>query len=132
MNDYLLTLRPATIGTYPTRDAAGRDLRPTVIEDHWPPRRTPDNRNHYATVRYPEPLNFERIWRYDLLPVDQVEMAHYTFWLYADRDDARATESEAEWLGLGIDWLTRWVTDEPLGTAAVIILQAQQPQAQKA
>lgn len=125
MNDYILTLRPVTIGTYPTHDTTGRALQPSIVDSFFPPQRTPDNRNHYGTVRYPEPLPFEYVWHYDLLPADEVERAHYTFWLYADRDAQRAAEIEEDWLTAGDAWLTQWCANEPLGEAALTILHAQ-------
>jgi len=91
MADYTLTLRPISIGTYPTTDPA-----PEIVADNYPAKRA-DWGNDYGTLRYAAPLSFERIWRYDLRPVDDVERAKYAFWLYADRDAARAAEMEADW-----------------------------------
>jgi hypothetical protein len=91
MSAYTLTLRPISIGTYPTA--------PDPIErvaDNYPPIRR-DWGNDYGTLRYAEPLPFDRVWRYDLRPCDPVERAHYTFWLHADRDAIRAGEDECMW-----------------------------------
>ena len=86
---YHLTLRPASIGCYPDRRTNGTPLTAEIIESHWPPKRV-DNRNLYAVIAYDEPLEFDRIWRYDLLPADKLEAARYGFWLDSDRkwDDA--------------------------------------------
>ena len=94
---YHLTLRPASIGCYPDRRTNGTPLTAEIIESHWPPKRA-DNRNLYAVVAYAEPLEFERIWRYDLIPADPVERAHYAFWEYYDRNADDVAQGEAEWL----------------------------------
>jgi hypothetical protein len=81
MHLYHLTLRPPSIGCYPDRDNAGQPLVPVITASYWPPRRV-DNHNLYGTVGYPAPLEFDRIWRYDLTPDDAVERARYGFWEY--------------------------------------------------
>jgi len=94
---YHLTLRPADIGCYPDRNSAGARIEAEIIESHWPPKRA-DNRNLYAVIAYAEPLEFDRIWRYDLLPADPVERAHYAFWEYYDRHTLEAMIYEETWL----------------------------------
>lgn len=126
MPDYYLTLRPATIGTYPKELLDGTALAPEIIADHWPPKRTPDGWNHYATVRYPTTLPFERIWRYDLRPADAVEAAHYRFWLEANRDDTYAAEMEAEWLAVDQAQLADLAQHDNRAHAALRILAARQ------
>ena len=93
---YNLTLRPPSIGCYPDRDNAGQPLQAEIVADYWPPKRV-DNHNLYAVVAYPEPLEFERIWRYDLLPADKLEEARYGFWLDSDRDYAFAADRTHAW-----------------------------------
>ena len=93
---YNLTLRPASIGCYPDRRTNGTPLIAEIIESHWPPKRV-DNHNLYAVVAYDEPLEFDRIWRYDLLPADKLEAARYGFWLDSDRDYAEADRSTRQW-----------------------------------
>jgi hypothetical protein len=99
MPDYILTLRPASIGCYPDRDNAGHPLTATIVESHWPPKRV-DNRNLYAVVAYVEPLEFDRIWRYDLLPADKLEEARYGFWLEAGRSWDDADTDARQWCEL--------------------------------
>lgn len=124
MNDYHLTLRPVTIGTYPTHDViTNRNLEPTIVDSFYPPQRTPDGRNHYGTVRYPAPLPFERIWRYDLLPADKVERAHYVFWLHCDRDAEAAQEWEREWLAADLETLQALAPNDPVASAALDLLE---------
>lgn len=121
MPDYYLTLRPASIGTYPTYSQDGRSLHPEIVADYWPPRRTPEGWNHYATVRYAEPLPCERIWRYDLRPAAAVEAAHYVFWREGMDVDQQA-ELEREWLSAGRDLLVRQAPYNNLAQAALVLL----------
>ena len=93
---YNLTLRPASIGCYPDRRTNGTPLTAEIMESHWPPKRV-DNHNLYATVAYAEPLEFDRIWRYDLTPADKLEAARYGFWLDSDRDYAFAAVRTHAW-----------------------------------
>ena len=92
---YRLTQRPASWGTYPDES---RGYEPEITEEHWPPRVGLDGRNHYATVQYPEALPFDMIWRYDLIPSNAVEAAHYLFWDESKRDAIYAAENEKRWL----------------------------------
>lgn len=93
---YHLTLRPADIGCYPDRRTNGTPLAAEIVEQHWPPKRV-DNHNLYATVAYQEPLELDRIWRYDLTPADKLEAARYGFWLDSDRNFAEADRSTRQW-----------------------------------
>jgi len=78
-------------------------------------------------VRYAAPLSFEKVWRYDLRPVDDVERAKYTFWLYADRDAGRASEDECEWRGAcaaDLAEVARLAAYDNLAAAALILWEA--------
>lgn len=122
---YRLTLRPASISCYPTQDADGNPLTHEITETHWPPVRTPDGRNHYATVAYAAPLSFAQVWHYDLQPVDAVEAARYLFWAYYDRDPDKVARALPLWLRLPAEHLRRMVADgnDALRAAAALVIQ---------
>ncbi len=40
----------------------------------------------FGWVQYSQPLTFEDCWKYELLPDDPIEYAHFAFWLFGDRD----------------------------------------------
>lgn len=120
MPDYTLTLRPISIGTYPT------DPAPVIMAQHYPPKRAAWG-NDYGTLRYAEPLPFDRVWRYDLRPVAPVERAHYNFWLLADRNAARAIELELDWrtgCAENLAEVQRLAVNEPAAAAALILWEA--------
>ncbi len=108
---YRLCLRPASIGCYSERDADGNPLTHEITETHWPPVRTPDGRNHYATVAYAEPLTFAQVWHYDLQSVDAVEAARYLFWEYYDRGPDKVAYALPLWLRLPAEHLRQMVAD---------------------
>jgi hypothetical protein len=113
MNEYYYINRPPGIGCQP--DGFDIDTRET-----WMPRRRVGDRYFLGTVSYPEPLDPEDVWQYELYPVDPVERAECTFWCTHDpslrqeyldtpREDL---ESMAEFCGLS--------------QAALVILKAQE------
>ena len=124
MNHYRLTLRPASIGCYPACDDDGNPLTPTVTETHWPPVRTPDGRNHYATVAYATPLTFDQVWHYDLQPVDAVEAARYFVWHHYDRQQTLVDQYLPQWLRMARADLHRVADDGSAIAAAALVLQA--------
>lgn len=86
MAKYHLIYRPPMYGTipdgfsqykeiYPSRDTelTGGLIRPT-----------------FGWVEYADPLPFEKIFSYELLPDDPVERARFRLWNYADRDTEKA------------------------------------------
>ena len=95
MNKYHLVLRPISIGTYPTPV----DNPMTVVCDAFPPRKW-GRYNDYGVVGYKYPLNFEDIWRKDLVPDDPIENAKYTLWRECDRDGCRWYATLSEYMAL--------------------------------
>jgi hypothetical protein len=57
-----------------------------------------ETRHALGWVKYPEPLDHLRAWRFDLHPADPVELAHYAFWMAGDMDEAEAQYMEADYL----------------------------------
>jgi hypothetical protein len=50
----------------------------------------------FGWVEYPEPLTFETCFKWDLRPDNQIECAHYDFWIDNNRNQADADWSESE------------------------------------
>jgi len=50
----------------------------------------------FGWVEYPEALDFETCFKWDLMPDEPVELAHYIFWSFASRnaDDAKYYEDD--------------------------------------
>lgn len=123
---YAVTLRPVNYGHYPDSDkATGESLNPQIIAAYDPPRLLPNGRYNYGTVAYPKPLPFDRIWHFDLRPLDPVEAARYLFWLEANRDEDRAQHMLDIYLSQSFDWLVSQsdVQHNALA-AAVLTIQA--------
>lgn len=70
---YYLLNRPPDIGTHPAGETA---------REVWAPsREIPGSaRCAHGWVEYPEPLPFDEVWRYELLPADEDEVDRYYDW----------------------------------------------------
>jgi hypothetical protein len=70
---YYFLNRPPAIGTHPAGE---------VARECWLPRRDipGTERPAYGWVDYPEPLDFEQVWRYELFPADPAEVDAYWDW----------------------------------------------------
>jgi hypothetical protein len=110
-----------SIGCYP--EPAGMTWE--FGEYHYPPIRK-EWGNDYGTIIYSKPLEFDKIWRYDLRPADPVERAKYMFWLHADCDEVCAADLLADYLYVGRDNLINLAENRCDGLApfAIILLDA--------
>lgn len=52
----------------------------------------------FGWVQYPQPLTFEDCWKYELLPDDPIEYAHYTFWLFGERNAEEGAYHEKDYM----------------------------------
>lgn len=52
----------------------------------------------FGSVQYSQPLTFEDCWKFDLLPDDPIEYAHFTFWLFCSRDADEAAYYEKDYI----------------------------------
>jgi len=52
----------------------------------------------FGWVQYSQPLTFEDCWKFDLLPDDPIEYAHYTFWLFGERNAEDGAYHEKDYL----------------------------------
>ena len=52
----------------------------------------------FGWAQYSQPLTFEECWKYDLLPDDPIEYAHYTFWLFGERDADEGAYHEKDYI----------------------------------
>ncbi len=70
---YYLINRPPSIGTHPAGE---------IDREVWIPRRTIPNteRDCYGWVEWAEPLDFEQVWGYEMLPADDDEFERYYDW----------------------------------------------------
>lgn len=73
---YFLVLRPPWIGTHPDGSVA--------MEQWQPVRKIKEGERWHAHgwVEYEKPLDFEKIWKYDLRPEDEYELKAYEAWRY--------------------------------------------------
>jgi hypothetical protein len=78
---YFLTHRPPGIGCQPEGDLA---------RETWVPRREIPNGEAVAfgSVTYGAPLTWEQLWKYELLPEEEVERLLYYLWQELGRDEA--------------------------------------------
>jgi hypothetical protein len=70
---YYSTLRPP--GTFAVPDGV-------ILREIWGRVRTVHGTSirAHGWVEYPEPLDFEKVWRFDLLPADEEELKVYSEW----------------------------------------------------
>lgn len=113
---YYYLLRPPSIGCQPQ----GGINRETFT--YFGPVEALDGMKAHGWVEYDEPLEFDQIWRFDLMPANELERAKYRLWLYADRDPERVQRWLNECAGKGIDWLSQQVDAWPPATFAMVIL----------
>jgi len=52
----------------------------------------------FGWVQYSQPLSFEDCWKFDLLPDDPIEYAHFAFWLFGNRDAKEAAYYEKDYI----------------------------------
>ena len=52
----------------------------------------------FGWVQYSQPLSFEDCWKFDLLPDDPIEYAHFSFWLFGSRDAKEAAYYEKDYI----------------------------------
>ena len=52
----------------------------------------------FGWVQYSQPLSFEDCWKFDLLPDDPIEYAHFSFWLFGNRDAKEAAYYEKDYI----------------------------------
>jgi len=52
----------------------------------------------FGWVQYSQPLTFEDCWKFDLLPDDPIEYAHYTFWLFGERNAEDGAYHEKDYM----------------------------------
>ena len=112
---YYYRNRPPGIGCQPS--GFDPDTR-----ECWHPRRGVRGLLYHGQVSYSEPLKFEQVWRYELVPADPVENAEYAFWQELDpgydmRDDYLSTPREQ---------LQQLARHDVLAGAALVILDAQE------
>lgn len=86
---YLFCNRPPFIGTHP--DGA-------LQYEAWQPTRQVNGRWFHGWVEYSAPLAFDKLWHYDLFPVDVVEQARYVIWNWAGRKQSDADDWLADYL----------------------------------
>jgi hypothetical protein len=88
MFKYYYLLRPPGIGCQPDN---------SIEREYWQPVRDipiPDTSRHaHGWVTYADKLDIEVVWKYDLLPDNELERLNYLLWLHADRD-----YKERDWL----------------------------------
>lgn len=87
---YFYTLRPPDYGCQPDGWTAREGGLPKKT---WISARGPINA--FGWVEYADALPLDRAWRYDLLPADSVEYAHYIFWEFSGRDLTAAQGDES-------------------------------------
>lgn len=100
MYKYYYINRPFDIGCQPDGYNMIPDTKhPEILvpdkEDYYPAKEytlpSGYSGSFYGWINYSEPLTFNEIWKYDLMPEDSVTWAHYQFWITAscNEKDAR-------------------------------------------
>jgi hypothetical protein len=83
MLKYYYVNRPGGIGCQPEGwEDIHSGLPKTIREADW------GEVDSFGWVTYPEPLDFELIWKYDLVPHDEPEWARYMLWRAREHDAA--------------------------------------------
>lgn len=75
-------------------------------------------------VAYSAPLPFDMIWRYELLPLFNLEYALYKFWLIASRSDAECWHDLGDYLSQTASWLQDNASRDYSAKMALLILEA--------
>ena len=78
MPKYYFLNRPPSIGTHPNG---------AVATEVWMPRQDipGTERPAFGWAEYPDPLQFEQVWQYELFPDDEAEQDLY--WEWRDEND---------------------------------------------
>ena len=119
MNRYFYLLRPPSIGCQPE---GFTDRQGGLPKKDWE-MSSGQSLHAFGYVEYFKPLKFEQIWRYDLLPDNDVERARLYFWEKAGRDARRAKEIESEYIAQGEAWLEENKRLDPACIMALILLR---------
>lgn len=123
---YYLINRPPAIATHPGGET-GREV--------WAPTRKPaaplplhgDARYYHGWVEYPEALDLDQVYKWELWPGDPAEAARYTFYLEADRDLEAMEDMILDYVQAGRTYLKRLAArgvDGNLAQAALVLMDA--------
>lgn len=116
MHEYYYRNRPPGIGCQPDGFDPG-------TRESWVPRKDVNGIPYHGKVSYPEPLDHEDLYRYELRPVNLVEYAEYVFWQHGDP----GYDIKADYLSANRALLESYAPGSILAQAALIILDAQRP-----
>lgn len=70
-------------------------------------------------VEYPSALEFQTIWKWELLPADPLERNLFGWWKHEDRDAIQALEIRQDYLKQGKEWLEKRAERDGLAALAL-------------
>lgn len=114
MSCYFTLARPPSYANYPDKPA-----QPTALDIWMPMKDIPGHPGWQALgwIEYDEPLGFETVWHWSLLPADPVEWANFQFW----KEGQDGEYMKGELVAMSDEQLTDWCGGQNLVKAAKIL-----------